>query len=128
MRIKNLWAVAITVCTLLSCSDSDNSMNEPIVQGKKAAITVKIKGSTVTRAQTGEEAGSADENAIKSLEFFVFNSDGSYQKYFKPEVLAANNQYTFLVDAGNLTVLTAVNQNLGEPSPRAGFIDGFQKK
>ena len=40
MRIKNLWAVAITVCTLLSCSDSDNSMNEPIVQGKKAAITV----------------------------------------------------------------------------------------
>lgn len=42
MRIKNLWAVAITVCTLLSCSDSDNSMNEPIVQGKKAAITVKI--------------------------------------------------------------------------------------
>ena len=56
MRIKNLWAVAITVCTLLSCSDSDNSMNEPIVQGKKAAITVKIKGSTVTRAQTGEES------------------------------------------------------------------------
>ena len=111
MRIKNLWAVAITVCTLLSCSDSDNSMNEPIVQGKKAAITVKIKGSTVTRAQTGEEAGSADENAIKSLEFFVFNSDGSYQKYFKPEVLATNNQYTFLVDAGILTVLTAVNQN-----------------
>ena len=47
MRIKNLWAVAITVCTLLACSDSDNSMNEPIVQGKKAAITVKIKGSTV---------------------------------------------------------------------------------
>lgn len=47
-------------------------MNEPIVQGKKAAITVKIKGSTVTRAQTGEEAGSANENAIKSLEFFVF--------------------------------------------------------
>ena len=127
MRIKNLWAVAITVCTLLSCSDSDNSMNEPIVQGKKAAITVKIKGSTVTRAQTGEEAGSADENAIKSLEFFVFNSDGSYQTYFKPEVLAANNQYTFLVDAGNLTVLTAVNQNLGEPSPAPASLTDFKK-
>ena len=127
MRIKNLWAVAITVCTLLSCSDSDNSMNEPIVQGKKAAITVKIKGSTVTRAQTGEEAGSADENAIKSLEFFFFNSDGSYQKYFKPEVLATNNQYTFLVDAGNLTVLTAVNQNLGEPSPAPASLTDFKK-
>ncbi|MEI3497536.1 MAG: fimbrial protein [Barnesiella intestinihominis] len=86
-----------------------------------------MKGSTVTRAQTGEEAGSADENAIKSLEFFVFNSDGSYQKYFKPEVLAANNQYTFLVDAGNLTVLTAVNQNLGEPSPAPASLTDFKK-
>jgi len=61
------------------------------------------------------------------LEFFVFNSDGSYQKYFKPEVLAANNQYTFLVDAGNLTVLTAVNQNLGEPSPAPASLTDFKK-
>ena len=127
MRIKNLWAVAITVCTLLSCSDSDNSMNEPIVQGKKAAITVKIKGSTVTRAQTGEEAGSANENAIKSLEFFVFNSDGSYQKYFKPEFLAANNQYvpcrcrkSYCSHCGQ--------SKFGRTFSRAGFIDGFQKK
>lgn len=41
MRIKNLWAVAITVCTLLSCSDSDNSMNEPIVQGKRQLLLLK---------------------------------------------------------------------------------------
>lgn len=59
--------------------------------------------------------------------FFVFNSDGSYQKYFKPEVLATNNQYTFLVDAGNLTVLTAVNQNLGEPSPAPASLTDFKK-
>lgn len=76
MRIKNLWAVAITVCTLLSCSDSDNSMNEPIVQGKKAAITVKIKGSTVTRAQTGEEAGSADETLSNRWNFLFLTLTG----------------------------------------------------
>ena len=51
------------------------------------------------------------------MEFFVFNSDGSFQKYYKPASVASDNQYTFLVNAGSLTILTAANQNLGEPAP-----------
>lgn len=127
MKIKNLLAVSMAAFVLLSCNDSDNGLSEPAVQGKKAAITVNIKGNADTRALSGEVAGSTDENAIKSLEFFVFNADGSYQKYFKPEALASNNQYTFLVDAGNLTILTAVNQNLGEPSPAPSLLADFKK-
>ena len=127
MKIKNLLAVSMAAFVLLSCNDSDNGLSEPAVQGKKAAITVNIKGNADTRALSGEVTGSTDENAIKSLEFFVFNADGSYQKYFKPEALASNNQYTFLVDAGNLTILTAVNQNLGEPSPAPSLLADFKK-
>ena len=117
MRIKNLCMISAMSFALLSCSDSDDTSTPTNIQGKKASITVSIKGNADTRSLAGEEAGSAEENDIKSLEFFVFNADGTYQKYFKPEDLALNNQYTFLVDAGNLTILTAVNQNLGEPSP-----------
>lgn len=116
MKIKNLLAVSVTAFALLSCNESDNNEDPTPVKGGLAAITIHVKGTTNTRALSGEESGSANENDIKLLEFFVFNADGSYQKYFKPTALAPNNQYTFLVNAGNLTILTAVNQNLGEPS------------
>ncbi|MFL1684552.1 MULTISPECIES: fimbrial protein [Bacteroidales] len=127
MRIKNLCMISAMSFALLSCSDSDDTSTPTNIQGKKASITVSIKGNADTRSLAGEEAGSAEENDIKSLEFFVFNADGTYQKYFKPEDLALNNQYTFLVDAGNLTILTAVNQNLGEPSPVPSSLADFKK-
>lgn len=127
MRIKNLCMISAMSFALLSCSDSDDTSTPANIQGKKASITVSIKGNADTRSLAGEEAGSAEENDIKSLEFFVFNADGTYQKYFKPEDLALNNQYTFLVDAGNLTILTAVNQNLGEPSPVPSSLADFKK-
>ena len=110
MKIKKILAVYATALALLSCSDSDNNLNPAPDQGGLAAITINVKGNVGTRALTGDEAGSAKENDIKSLEFFVFNGDGSYQKYYKPTALTPNSQYTFLVNAGNLTVFTAVNQ------------------
>lgn len=127
MKIKNLLAVCVTAFALLSCSDSDNNQDLLPSEGGLAAITVKIKGTADTRALSGEEAGSANENDINLLEFFVFNADGSYQKYFKPAALASDNQYTFLVNAGNLTILTAVNQNLGEPSPAPASLADFKR-
>lgn len=127
MKIKNLLAVCVTAFALLSCSDSDNNQDLLPSEGGLAAITVKIKGTADTRALSGEEAGSANENDINLLEFFVFNADGSYQKYFKPAALASDNQYTFLVNAGNLTILTAVNQSLGEPSPAPASLADFKR-
>lgn len=127
MRIKNLLAVSATAFALLSCNDSDNNLNPAPNKGELAAITVKVKGTTNTRALAGEEAGTANENDINSLEFFVFNADNTYQKYYKPASPASDNQYTFLVNAGNLTILTAVNQNLGEPSPAPGSLADFKK-
>ena len=97
MKIKNLLAVSATAFALLSCNESDNNEDPTPVKGGLAAITIHVKGTTNTRALSGEESGSANENDIKLLEFFVFNADGSYQKYFKPATLAPNNQYTFLV-------------------------------
>ena len=127
MKIKNLLAVCVTAFALLSCSDSDNNQYSLPSEGGLAAITVKIKGTADTRALSGEEAGSANENDINLLEFFVFNADGSYQKYFKPTALASGNQYTFLVNAGNLTILAAVNQNLGEPSSAPASLADFKR-
>ena len=116
MKLQNLLLVTLTSMALLSCNDSDDGIETPAAQVKKAVVTINIKGNTITRALSEEVPGTGNENDIKSLEFFVFNGDGSCQKYFKPEAPAANSQYTFLVDAGNLTILAAVNQNLGEPS------------
>ena len=115
MKLRNLLAVSATAFTLLSCNDSDNHPTPG--KGELTPITVNIKGNADTRALTGEETGATNENDINSLEFFVFNSDGSFQKYYKPASVASDNQYTFLVNAGSLTILTAANQNLGEPSP-----------
>ena len=127
MKIKKILAVYATAFALLSCSDSDNNLNPAPDQGGLAAITINVKGNVGTRALTGDEAGSAKENDIKSLEFFVFNGDGSYQKYYKPTALTPNSQYTFLVNAGNLTVFTAVNQNLGEPSSAPASLANFKE-
>ena len=115
MKLRNLLAVSATAFTLLSCNDSDNHPTPG--KGELTPITVNIKGNADTRALTGEETGATNENDINSLEFFVFNSDGSFQKYYKPASVASDNQYTFLVNAGSLTILTAANQNLGEPPP-----------
>lgn len=127
MKLRNLLAVSVTAFTLLSCNDSDNNLNPAPNKGELAAITVKVKGNADTRALTGEETGSANENDINSLEFFVFNNDGSFQKYYKPTSVVSDNQYTFLVNAGNLTILTAANQNLGEPSPAPASLADFKK-
>ena len=128
MKIKCFLAVSVTAFTLLSCNESDDAL--PPVSSETngpAAITIKVKGTADTRALTGEEAGAANENDINTLEFFVFNADNSYQKYYKPANLSSDNQYTFLVDAGNLTILTAINQNLGEPSPAPASLADFKK-
>ena len=126
MKLRNLLAVSATAFTLLSCNDSDNHPTPG--KGELTPITVNIKGNADTRALTGEETGATNENDINSLEFFVFNSDGSFQKYYKPASVASDNQYTFLVNAGSLTILTAANQNLGEPSPGPCLSGRFQKE
>ena len=115
MKLRNLLAVSATAFTLLSCNDSDNHPTPG--KGELTPITVNIKGNADTRALTGEETGATNENDINSLEFFVFNSDGSFQKYYKPASVASDNQYTFLVNAGSLTILTAANQNPHPPLP-----------
>ena len=125
MKLRNLLAVSATAFTLLSCNDSDNHPTPG--KGELTPITVNIKGNADTRALTGEETGATNENNINSLEFFVFNSDGSFQKYYKPASVASDNQYTFLVNAGSLTILTAANQNLGEPSPAPVSLADFKK-
>ena len=93
MKLRNLLAVSATAFTLLSCNDSDNHPTPG--KGELTPITVNIKGNADTRALTGEETGATNENDINSLEFFVFNSDGSFQKYYKPASVASDNQYTY---------------------------------
>lgn len=126
MKIKCFLAVYATALTLLSCNDSDSNLNPLPDNEAQTAITIKVKGTAGTRALTAEEAGIGNENEINSLEFFVFNADNSYQKYYKPASLSSDNQYTFLVDAGKLTILTAINQNLGEPSPAPASLADFK--
>ena len=124
MKLRNLLAVSATAFTLLSCNDSDNhptpgKVSYPHYRQYKR----KCRHPCTDRRRNGP----TNENDINSLEFFVFNSDGSFQKYYKPASVASDNQYTFLVNAGSLTILTAANQNLGEPSPAPASLADFKK-
>ena len=55
MRIKNLCMISAMSFALLSCSDSDDTSTPTNIQGKKASITVSIKGNADTRSLAGEE-------------------------------------------------------------------------
>lgn len=110
MKLFKFFAAFFAAFALVSCNNSDDNV-APNPKGGEALITVKIEG-TNTRALDGTETATDAENKINSLEFFVFNDNGTFQKYYKPASLSGS-QYSFLVSAGNLKVLVAANQNLG---------------
>ena len=54
MKLQNLLLVTLTSMALLSCNDSDDGIETPAAQVKKAVVTINIKGNTITRALSEE--------------------------------------------------------------------------
>lgn len=86
MKLKStLWALAFA-CAAVSCSDdleggpNNNEGNE--LNGEKAFIKVAVSTSVTTKAPNpgeegdGDEAGTAQESAIKNLTVFLFRNSG----------------------------------------------------
>lgn len=46
MKLQNLLLVTLTSMALLSCNDSDDGIETPAAQVKKAVVTINIKGNT----------------------------------------------------------------------------------
>lgn len=123
MKTINFFAaMTLFAFTFVACSQSDDDANEK-VKGI-AKVTLNISSPSSTRGIDGEEIGTDAENNIKSVEFYVFNSDGTVDKevgrpaanvdgtgYIKVTALSKN--YVINITAGNDKKFVAViNQNL----------------
>ncbi|MCD8265418.1 MAG: fimbrial protein [Tannerellaceae bacterium] len=83
--------------------------------GGRASLTVWLNSSQGTRSSDGSDAGTEAERTIREVEFYVFDADGTrdrYNGYIRFDEAASD--YTFHVTGGsNKTVLVAVNMQLG---------------
>jgi hypothetical protein len=127
-KISSLLMLFAAIALMTACSSDDTIVQENGV-GK---VTVQIKGGATTAVSRATQAGTQAENEIKSLEIYVFNSDGSLDTKVGQTTtaagtgyvsiptasLTAGHQYQFQVTAGTgKKVLAIANASLG---PQAG--------
>ncbi|MCD7936168.1 MAG: fimbria major subunit [Tannerellaceae bacterium] len=120
-KFNLLFMIPAVVLLLAACSDKDSIQDGDSESGKPVYATFKLV-SPSTYVVAGEEDGNDDENAIRMVEFYMFDFNGtrdektsaynySYHKYEG----AANSEISFVVKSGiNKKILVAVNANLGE--------------
>lgn len=80
MKFK-YWALSLLACGgMLSCTNEDvvdSSNGKGETSTSYLAVNVLNAGAPGTRAVSGYEDGTADENEISNMSFYLFNSDGS---------------------------------------------------
>lgn len=117
MKTFKLSAIALMGLGLAACQKEETG--KTIVSGDPVEVSVTLQGSSsiLSRANGNPIPGTDAENAIKVVEFFVYNEDGSKDTtypYFSP-TSPTTGTHTFLVSAGtNKKFLAAINQSLGE--------------
>lgn len=120
-KVSSLFMLLVAFLLPVACNDKDSVQDESNLSGNPVYAKFKLV-SPSTYVVTGEEDGSDDENAIRVVEFYLFDANGnrdektsnynySYHKYTG----GANSEISFLVKSGvNKKVWVAVNADLGE--------------
>jgi len=117
MKVTKFLTFVFAMAMLFSSCKKDelDGVDTPGGSGGNASLTVLLNSSKGTRNSDGSDAGTAAERKINEVEFFVFEADGTrdrFNGYIKFDEAA--NEYTFPVNEGsNKTVLVAVNMQLG---------------
>lgn len=118
--MKLLNSIACVTAGLLFVACSKNTTDGPDINvtnpAAKANISITIDGSDLTRAVAPDEPGTAAENKINQLEFYVFDASGTADAE-RPYLKVDNydgSKVTFAVTAGvDKKILVAANMNLG---------------
>ncbi|MCC8174059.1 MAG: fimbria major subunit [Odoribacter sp.] len=118
MKKLNLLISALVILMFTSC-DKKDSVKIETGSGEPVLATFKITAPE-GRAVSGSEDGTADENKISVIEFYMFDANGDRDEktsaydysYHKYEGTAS--EISFLVKSGvNKKILVAVNTDLG---------------
>jgi len=125
MKKVRIFALAAVAGALFACQKSGSTDNTPVTaQGIPTKMTLSVNfnangGSSLSRALNGnDEAGTAAENAVQTIEFYVFTSAGALDT----AVGTGNGYIEFtdgvlskevIVSSGTETFVALVNMNLG---------------
>ena len=123
MKKHSIIFAALCLLALSSCNkkEKETCCNAEFGEPTEAIVTLS---SLVTRAPSGTEAGTTEENYISSLEFYVFDNTGAnldpevgagegYLKFNNPSGL----RHKIKLSAGaNKKIIVVANMNLGAPS------------
>ena len=82
MKIKRLLIGMLASIALVGCTNEElieNPNDNPVLNGEKGYLKVKLVNTSGSagRASGGFEEGTADENAVKNVDFFFYD-DGEY--------------------------------------------------
>jgi len=121
MKKLSLSIFALAAIMLTSCNDKDENTSGPSTSGEPVLATFRIS-SPDTYVVTGTDPGSATENQIDIVEFYLFDENGvrdestsSYDYSYHKYEGSVNQEIMFLVKSGNnKKILVAANRNLGQ--------------
>lgn len=109
---KILAAALIAALGFTACAKDGDTVEK---KGNPAEVTVNLKAPKETRFDAGTEDGDGNEIIVTSLEFFVFNSDGTPDDTtpYLRKAAALNDATTLPITSGNGKLfLVGVNTNL----------------
>lgn len=75
--MKKLFIAVMALATIVSCSKENEEANVTPVGSETALLSVSLKA-VGTRAAYDYAQGNTDENAVKSIDFYLFDAKGDY--------------------------------------------------
>jgi hypothetical protein len=112
--MKRISKLLMLLCATGLAAACSNEGNEPVSATQPGAgmVNIKIVQNAATRGVT--QPGTTNENALSSLEFYVFNNDGTPDDTCAYVRLQPGATYQFKVAVGNgKKVLAVANANMG---------------
>lgn len=119
MKIKSILAAALAALTFAACSSSnDDEFVENIVpNGEETTVTVSLTTAfDATRAPSGTEAPTADEEAVKSATLYVFNATKELELVEPLTVTSGVAEKTLKITTGTHYFYAVVNPQSVTPT------------
>ena len=113
MKIKRLLIGMLACSAMVACTNEDvidNPNDNPVLNGEKGYLKVKLvntSGST-GRAADGFEEGSANENEVKTVDFFFYNNGAYFNTVTETELSWTNSTGNVEKIADAVVVLTGL--------------------
>jgi hypothetical protein len=127
--MKTKFITGLILCgSIFAACDNDDEHGQRVQAGKPTEVTISITNPGTYALTGGEEDGTTEENTVKLVEFFVFNSGGTIDTetgrvgvtegtgYHSVSVTGDVSSFkeTIIMSSGdNKRIVAAINMNLG---------------